>query len=130
MFVGQQIRLWEYRVETLQVLIEQQHMLTVTKVLGEGRYMGMLEDGSVYSYENGSWRAESAEGVRRFESAVLIWNLVMREPMSNMRVILLPHGENIVPDGNVVKCTKHNLFSLAGNVCPECRMEPRTSASL
>jgi hypothetical protein len=128
MFLGQKIRLWKYHVETRQFLVDQQFMLTVTEDLGDGKYTGTLEDGSVYSYENGVWWAESAEGEMKLDMAMHIWNIAMRKAEYNMRVLLLPEGRNIEPDGDVEKCEKHNRYFLSGNRCLGCRMDARATA--
>lgn len=128
MFFGQKIRLWKYRAETLQFLVDQQFMLTITEDLGDGKYMGTLEDGSVYSFENGSWWAESAEGEMKLDMAVHVWNTAMRKPEGNMRVILLPEGNNIVPDGDVEKCEKHNRYYFCRGSCISCRVDAQLAS--
>lgn len=119
--VGQKICLWKYRAETLQFLVDKQHTLTVTEDLGDSKYSGTLEDGSVYSYGNGSWWAESAEGELMFDMAVNIWNTAMCRLEGAMRIILLPEGKNIEPDGDVEKCDKHNRYFFSGGSCFGCR---------
>lgn len=127
MFLGQKIRLWRYRVETLQFLIDQEYLLTVTEDLGDGKYTGTLEDGSVYSFENGSWWAESAEGEMKLDMAVHVWNAAMRKHEWNFRVILLPEGDDIVPTGDVEKCEKHNRYYFSRGSCISCRVDARIS---
>lgn len=127
MFLGQKIRLWRYRAETLQFLVSQQFMLTVTEDLGNNKYTGTLEDGSVYRHENGYWWADSAEGEMKLDMAVHVWNTAMRKPEGNMRVILLPEGNNIEPDGDVEKCAKHNKYFFSRGSCIGCRMNTRTA---
>ena len=104
-------------------------MLTVTEDLGDGQYLGTLENGSVYSYENGSWWAVSAEDEMRLEMATHVWNVVMSEAAANMRAILLPEGRSIEPDGDVLKCEKHSRYFFTGSNCSRCRMEARPSAA-
>ncbi|MBP6888105.1 MAG: hypothetical protein KBC21_00220 [Candidatus Pacebacteria bacterium] len=91
--------------------------------------MGTLEDGSAYSFENGSWWAESAEGEMKLDMAVHVWNTTMRKPEGNTRVILLPEGNNIVPDGDVEKCEKHNRYYFSRGSCIGCRVDARNSAT-
>lgn len=121
--IGQKIRLWKYYIETLQFLIQEQYMLTVTERRADGEYVGTLEDGSVYKFENGCWWAESAEGEARLKMAIHIWNSAMILREENMRVILLPKGEKIEPDGDVGKCEKHYLYYFSGHSCSVCRGE-------
>jgi hypothetical protein len=126
MFVGQKIRLWKFHAQTLQLLVEQQYMLTVTARISETHFTGTLEDGSVYSFDNGYWWAVSDQGQIKLEIAVHVWNVVMSKPEGNMRIILLPEGENIVPDGDVEKCKKHNRYHYSRGSCIRCRVASRT----
>ncbi len=103
-------------------------MLTVTE-LRDGKYRGVLEDGSVYSFENDSWWAESAECEMKLDMAIVVWNTAMRQPEAAMRVIQLPEGKNIEPDGDVEKCEKHNRYIFTGCRCFMCRADDRTSAT-
>lgn len=128
MFLGQKIRLWKYHAETLQFLIDQQYMLIVIAQVGESHFTGTLEDSSVYNFENGSWWSESSEGEVRLDMAVHVWNTAMRKPEGNMRVILLPEGNNIEPDGDVEKCEKHNRYYFSRGSCISCRVDAQLAS--
>jgi hypothetical protein len=127
MFVGQKIQLWQYFLETLQCLVHQEYLLTITAELGDGKYAGTLEDGTAYFFENGTWWAESSEGPSKLEMAVDVWNTAMRSREWNLRVIKLPSGDNIVPTGDVEKCETHNRYYFSRGSCVGCRVDAHRS---
>lgn len=122
--IGQKIELWMYRQETLQLVVDQRFMLTVTKILDDGEYMGVREDGAEYKCANGFWWAEKPETEpMRLESAVGAWTMLMLHTHENRRVILMPSEERIVPGGDVGHCTKHNHYFHTGGSCRSCRRD-------
>ena len=127
-FIGMRVDLWKVRLETFQVVVEQQHVLTVTKELDKGQYLGTLENGEEYLFFNDHWWSQLKKGEFRFEMAYAVWNKHLANPKTKMRIIDLSNGEEIVPTGNLYKCQKHSRYYLELHKCFACSVEKRKLA--